>query len=145
MPDGHTHTRLTLYLAAPVAVASWIYGGPQAGIAAGAGCLAGIFVSPDLDIDTGYIGLYYLRKIPVIGPLISLLWRVIWWPYAKATGHRSVYSHGPLLGTLMSNGTAVVSGELPLTVAAANITNLTLWVLNCTIAGNLPSRAGFAR
>jgi|GEM_PF-2387997 len=31
----------------------------------------------------------------------------------------------PLLGTLKSNGTAVVSGELPLTVAVANITNLT--------------------
>ncbi|MDX9992711.1 MAG: DUF2227 family putative metal-binding protein [Anaerolineales bacterium] len=63
------------------------------------GCTSGVFLSPDLDVDNGYIGHYYLRRIWVIGPILEKIWEIYWWPYAKLIAHRSWASHFPGIST----------------------------------------------
>jgi uncharacterized metal-binding protein len=65
------------------------------------GVLSGILLSPDLDVDKGYIGLWFLRKIPFVGWFISGAWRLFWWPYAVLVPHRSWISHFPVISTII--------------------------------------------
>ena len=55
-------------------------------IAATAFVVGGLWLSPDLDTHSNA-----LRRW---GPL-----RFIWWPYRRLLPHRSVWSHGPVVGT----------------------------------------------
>jgi uncharacterized metal-binding protein len=66
-----------------------------------AGCVAGILVTPDLDIDAGNISDTMIRKI---FPPAQWLWRILWTPYAKLISHRSPISHFPFIGTLFRIG-----------------------------------------
>lgn len=61
----------------------------------GLGLALGVILSPDLDVNDGYIGLYVLRKLH----LPWMLWRGFWWPYSMLVPHRSPISHWPILGT----------------------------------------------
>ena len=67
-----------------------------AGLAAGAGCLAGILLSPDLDQEGISSAEYKLIKY-TLG--LGFLWSMLWFPYALCVKHRSPISHWPLLGT----------------------------------------------
>lgn len=96
MPSGRTHTTATLAATPVVALAAFAAGLPV--VPAALGCLSAVLLSPDLDVDGGYIGVAYLRKV---SPLLAFAWRVYWWPYAKILGHRSRYSHLPGLGTAL--------------------------------------------
>ena len=59
------------------------------------GVLLGIWLSPDLDVDGGYIGLSLFGQFN----LLRIFWRFYWWLYAKLIPHRSPLSHFPLLST----------------------------------------------
>lgn len=96
MPSGRVHSITTIGLA----LGSVCAFEP----ALTAGILSGLIISPDLDCDDGFIGLYHLRRIPIIGKVLSLAWRVFWWPYSKVVPHRSPISHSILFGTCLRVG-----------------------------------------
>lgn len=101
MPGGRVHAAITIATAsgviAPYAIVN-LDGNPYWYIA---GCVVGLLVTPDLDIDKGNISDSFLRKV---FPPIQWVWRTIWFPYAKLLPHRSPLSHFPILGTLLRIG-----------------------------------------
>lgn len=101
MPGGRVHAAITAAtvsgLIAPYAIVN-LDGNPYWYIA---GCVVGLLVTPDLDIDKGNISDSFLRKV---FPPIQWVWRTVWFPYAKLLPHRSPLSHFPILGTLLRIG-----------------------------------------
>lgn len=89
MSDGRTHTAATLGLSLAYATADWHIA---------LWILGGIFLSPDLDVEKGYIGFFYLRKI---FPPLYYFWRYYWFLYSKFVPHRSWISHSPIISTLI--------------------------------------------
>lgn len=89
MPSGNTHDRITLWsLPAIVAVTILLTGsGEVTLIVAGSFLFSGLMFGPDLDI--------YSIQFKRWGYL-----RSIWLPYRKFIRHRSVFSHGIILGTI---------------------------------------------
>lgn len=90
MPSGRTHDRITLWGLPFVAGIS--YGHTQSSnltlILSGAFLFSGLMFGPDLDLNSvQYKRWGYLR------------W--IWIPYQKTLRHRSLLSHGPILGTTL--------------------------------------------
>ena len=63
------------------------------------GGFLGIIITPDLDVDAGCIS--YRVVDWFIGVPAGLVWRLIWLPYAKRLGHRSFWSHFPIVSTLI--------------------------------------------
>ena len=96
--NGRAHATASAVSSVPAGiVVGAIAEDPRAGLWAGAGCIAGILLTPDLDQE-GYSALE-IEGVKALGPL-GYLWLALWWPYAKAIPHRSFWSHGPLVGTL---------------------------------------------
>lgn len=90
MPSGQTHDRITLW-SLPV-VTGLTLASTQSGnlalIVSGGFLFSGLMFSPDLD----------LKSLP----FKRWGWlRWIWIPYQKAMRHRSIFSHGPLIGTTL--------------------------------------------
>jgi uncharacterized metal-binding protein len=94
MASGKQHSQATLAAGIPVGMVYYLIteNAPPAAIY---GCLAGVLLSPDLDIPTKTISEYYMGKIPVIGCLFYWYWL----PYAKLVPHRHWISHAPIIGT----------------------------------------------
>ena len=89
MASGQVHGRITLVVSAPIGIATAVLWGADAGLISAAACLIGGFwLSPDLDTHSNA-----LRRW---GPL-----RGLWWPYRHLIPHRSLWSHGPLIGTAL--------------------------------------------
>ena len=87
MAWGRHHDRATLLLSLPLGLAAAsVLGTIAGGIAAAAFLFGGLWLSPDLDTRSNA-----LRRW---GPLGG-----IWWPYRRLMTHRSIWSHGPLIGT----------------------------------------------
>lgn len=90
MPSGRTHDRITLWSLPGIAVATLLLTrrSDLTLIVAGAFLFSGLLLSPDLD----------LKSLPFKrwGGL-----RFIWIPYQKMLSHRSVFSHGFLIGTTL--------------------------------------------
>lgn len=90
MPSGITHDRITLW------TLPWIVGGTYlltrhgeiTLIVAGSFLFSGLMFGPDLDIYS----LQYKRWGILKG---------IWRPYRRLFRHRSLFSHGPIVGTLV--------------------------------------------
>ena len=98
MADGATHTAATVTVAVPAAVtAGLVTGDPGLAALAGAGCLAGVFISPDLDVNHRTESELLLWQV---SPLVGFPFLLAWFPYAYVIDHRSPVSHLPLLGTL---------------------------------------------
>lgn len=91
MPSGRIHTVSTLAVAACTI--------PLAEPALTAGVLTGLILSPDLDVDDGFIGLAHIRRIGCVGGVLSGIWRAFWYPYSKLVPHRSHISHSIIFGT----------------------------------------------
>jgi uncharacterized metal-binding protein len=90
MPSGRTHDRITL-ISLPVLVGSSLLITRNAEytlIAAGAFLFSGMMFGPDLDIYS----IQYQRW----GVL-----RWLWLPYRKLFSHRSLFSHGFIIGTIV--------------------------------------------
>lgn len=91
MPNGNTHDTITFVLVPLTYLAAEMYWGGDhtlSIIATAAMLFAGLMFGPDLDLQS--------RPYNRWGPL-----RIIWKPYQVALPHRSVLSHGPMLGTVI--------------------------------------------
>lgn len=90
MPLGSTHDRIILWtLPWVVLVGLVITRSSTLALAVGSGYFfSGLMFSGDLDI--------YSRQYQR-----WLMLRWLWLPYRKAIRHRSIWSHGPLIGTLL--------------------------------------------
>ncbi|MBW4577746.1 MAG: metal-binding protein [Aphanothece sp. CMT-3BRIN-NPC111] len=90
MPSGRTHDRITLW-SLPF-VAGLTFGLTKSSdltlIVAGSFLFSGLMFGPDLDIHS--------RQFIRWGWL-----RWIWIPYQKTLRHRSIFSHGPVIGTTL--------------------------------------------
>lgn len=87
-------------IAAPITGAAALFiAEPLQAVTAFAGVLAGILIGPDLDVDGGNYSLAVIRRTPLVGRTLALLWRVFWWPYSKLAAHRG-FSHWPAIGTI---------------------------------------------
>lgn len=101
MPNGKTHTLSTIIASAAILPLAAMYShDPLFTMAVISGTLSGIIISPDLDVEDGFYGLHVLRRCPKVGKLISMAWRVFWYPYSRLVPHRSRFSHSIGLGTL---------------------------------------------
>ncbi len=88
MPSGKTHDRITLWSLPVIAGSTYLLtkSSDRTLIVAGAFLFSGLMFGPDLDIySIQYKRWGYLR------------W--LWIPYQKALKHRSVLSHGIIIGT----------------------------------------------
>lgn len=98
MPSGAIHGKITMALtpAVVVATASVTQSIPYS-LCAGTGCLLGLIIEPDLDVDhiTQSEG-RVIRKLGCIGYAYASLWMI----YALAIPHRSWVSHLPPFGTI---------------------------------------------
>ncbi|MEM9567865.1 MAG: metal-binding protein [Cyanobacteria bacterium P01_E01_bin.34] len=89
MPSGRTHDRITLYSLPLVTAAAGLVTRSSAVALAvsGAFLFAGLMFSGDLDTRSHQYNRW--------------LWlRWIWLPYRRLCKHRSVWSHGPIVGTI---------------------------------------------
>lgn len=90
MPSGRTHDRITLW-GLPL-LAGTAFSLTQSGnltlIVSGAFLFSGLMFGPDLDLHS--------RPYKRWGPV-----RWIWIPYQKTLRHRSILSHGPIIGTTL--------------------------------------------
>ncbi len=101
MPNGNVHNLSTAALAAALPAAALAAGllPPGRALVLSAGCLVGMLISPDLDVDHGNISYRLVRRS--MGCLPGALWKLFWLPYARLIPHRSWMSHGPVVGTLL--------------------------------------------
>jgi uncharacterized metal-binding protein len=107
MPNGKCHSAATIaatsaflsYFAAGVVVTSTTISeyNEWAGYAA-FGAFLGLILEPDLDQDKQAAPLGIMRETG--GNTLAKLWQFYWSPYARAIPHRSLWSHGPVIGTL---------------------------------------------
>lgn len=88
MPSGQTHDRITLWSLPAVTGLTIILtqSGSLTLLVSGGFLFSGLILSPDLDLRS--------RPFKRWGFL-----RWIWIPYQKAIQHRSMFSHGPIIGT----------------------------------------------
>lgn len=101
MPGGKVHSALTIATTSGVVAPYLIVqlgGDPYLYVA---GCLVGLLVMPDMDVDGGNISDFFIRKV---SRLAQWLWRAFWSPYAKLVPHRHFVSHFPVIGTLLRIG-----------------------------------------
>ena len=98
MSDGKTHATFTTGASFGILTTSVLSNHITVidGIIASVGCLIGLFVSPDLDVDGGHIGSYYARKAGM-----GFLFDVFWQPYRESLKHRSFWSHFPIVSTII--------------------------------------------
>lgn len=68
-------------------------------MAVSAGCLAGLLLTPDLDINNGSISNHHARR--TFGQVVGIIWEVAWKPYSWIIPHRSPLSHAPVIGTAL--------------------------------------------
>lgn len=109
MSNGYTHTNTTLLAATGIfIVGCYLSAKPPdetkliytACITLG--CITGILLSPDLDIEKGSISMAHVRNFTGnAGGIFSTLWLWYWWPYAKAIPHRHFLSHFPVVSTII--------------------------------------------
>lgn len=98
MASGATHTFASIAASVPVAAgAAYITRDIGLGLLAGAGCMSGVVLSPDLDIEHKTAS---ERVLWGLSPIIGLPFELAFMPYAWAFPHRSPISHWPVLGTL---------------------------------------------
>jgi len=97
--SGQHHAGMTKGIASGVALgaASSYFLSPAEISLMAVGCLLGLFLTPDADVDGGHIANYYVRKVS--GRMGEWVWNLIWTPYQRGLRHRSFWSHTPIIGT----------------------------------------------
>lgn len=104
MPDGRVHSMATILLAGAAGFTTYqlhLLDQPHA-IAMACGSMAGLLLTPDLDVDTGCVSDDWARSVVGRGP--ALFWWLVWRPYSALIPHRSPLSHFPILGTVLRLG-----------------------------------------
>ena len=92
LASGRRHDKSIWILSLPLGIAVGLVLGWAAALIAAASCLTGgLWLSPDLDTRSNA-----LRRWGALG--------FLWWPYQRLIPHRSLWSHGPVLGTIARLG-----------------------------------------
>jgi uncharacterized metal-binding protein len=112
MPSGKIHALTTTVAAGALGPLIFMVGKQPLihASAFSAGCLLGLFINPDLDIDHGNKSYALVREST--GRMGVSLWQIFWWPYARLIPHRSPLSHMPIIGTAIRMGYLVVGPVL---------------------------------
>ena len=95
MSAGCVHQKASVILAASFLLGSLTLG---PGVEYAAGALIGIMLTPDLDVDAGYLGNKIIRN--KIGVWAEKIWDALWYFYRKSLKHGSELSHFPVVSTL---------------------------------------------
>ncbi len=98
MASGAQHIRSTLIISLPMGLSAYAISDLHGGIACLAGVLAGVILSPDLDIKTRTSSEYLVYRY--MGKYLGLIWFMLWYPYSWFIPHRHPLSHWPIFGTL---------------------------------------------
>ena len=89
MASGREHEKSILFWSVPYGLVIATFLGFKIGaIAFGAFLIGGLWLSPDLDTNSLALNRW--------GPF-----RIIWWPYKTLFKHRSFFSHGLIIGSLL--------------------------------------------
>ena len=89
MASGEDHDKATCFWSLPFGFGlSFVMGLPSGLLGGLAFVVGGLWLSPDLDTHS--------KPLKRWGLLQGL-----WWPYRKLIPHRSLFSHGPLIGTAL--------------------------------------------
>lgn len=101
MPSGRVHALATTLAAATVSPALVILAAQpvDSALAFAAGCMAGLLLTPDLDVDHRTKSYKVVRRS--FGRVLAEVWYWFWQPYARLLPHRSPWSHTPILGTIL--------------------------------------------
>jgi uncharacterized metal-binding protein len=89
LPSGRTHDRVTLW-SLPLIASGTLYATARADLAfwvSGGFLFSGLIFGPDLDLYS-----FHYKRWGML--------RWMWRPYQKAIKHRSIWSHGPIVGTI---------------------------------------------
>lgn len=97
MSSGVVHTQSAVALAVGFSLGALITYDVQASQYA-VGALLGIFVSPDCDVDKGFVAYGYIRRR--LGDWAEYLWDRVWYMYRRSVKHGSELSHFPIISTL---------------------------------------------
>ena len=90
------HAKASVSIAVPAAVITgWISNDVVGALLVSVGCVMGIVLSPDLDID----GKTYSET--VLPEPFETVWYLYWYVYARLIAHRSWVSHAPVVSTLI--------------------------------------------
>jgi len=95
---GIQHAKATILLSIPMGfLALGVGAGADGALACFGGALAGVLISPDLDIQ----GRTHSNEVvyQYMGSILGAAWYAFWWPYAWLIPHRNPLSHWPLVGT----------------------------------------------
>ena len=98
--NGKAHALASVLAAVPTALLSGAALGPEVGLGALMGCVAGVFITPDVDQIDQVIIHHGERKLIKWLPGIGYAWLALWDPYARVCPHRHALSHLPVLGTV---------------------------------------------
>ena len=104
MPNGKVHTTITTttaVISAPVITVAWLnlFWMPWEIFWVIPGILLGIFITPDLDIDSTTVSHRYVNNL--FGAIAFNWWYYLWHSYSISFKHRSAMSHAPIIGTLI--------------------------------------------
>lgn len=111
--DGYHHAQITVALSTVawmlgIGISSAVRPAADPGycaMAAVGGCLAGVVLSPDLDQPSLTHSEWVVLKTPLVGRwLLGPLFVAVWLPYAMLFKHRSVWTHMPILSTIVRLG-----------------------------------------
>ena len=94
MSAGTIHVKSSIILSASFAVLGLV-GYPTLPSALGA--LVGTFITPDLDVDNGFVGDNIIKKR--FGNLGKKIWKWFWKPYKDSFKHGKFASHFPVFST----------------------------------------------
>lgn len=139
MPSGLIHGEITA--AATILTYAWgIKNGeaPALVAAAAVGCAAGLLLTPDLDI----VGSRADGLIRRTGFIPAVIWGILWYPYSALLSHRSIWSHGLIIGTVIR----VIYVAIPLLIIGVNLRPwpyLIRGIIGLTISDNLHIGADF--
>lgn len=89
MASGEDHDKATCFWSLPFGFGlSFVMGLPSGLLGGLAFVVGGLWLSPDLDTNSKPLKRWGLLQ-------------GVWWPYRKLIPHRSLFSHGPLIGTAL--------------------------------------------
>ena len=95
MSAGCVHQQASVALAGGFLLGSLAFGN---GIEYAAGALVGIMLTPDLDVDKGFLANAIIRNR--IGKWAEMAWNGFWYVYKKSLKHGGPLSHFPVVGTM---------------------------------------------
>jgi uncharacterized metal-binding protein len=94
MSSGKVHAAASIALAGGFLIGGAILKDPSC-FEYAAGSLAGVLLSPDLDVDAKNLSYKFFRKYKT-----ETLWSALWHFYRRSIKHGSELSHFPIVGTL---------------------------------------------